>query len=78
MPTVLRLGPYRFFFYSADGEEPRHIHVDRDDAEAKFWLDPVRLHESREFAATELGRVEALVSQNAVFLRKAWDDFFTT
>jgi hypothetical protein len=43
MPTVLRSGPYRFFFYAGDGAEPPHIHVERDDGEAKFWLDPVRL-----------------------------------
>jgi hypothetical protein len=34
MPTVLRLGPYRFFFYAGDGEEPLHVHVERDDSEA--------------------------------------------
>jgi len=36
MPTILRVGPYRFFFYSADGEEPPHVHVERDDSVAKF------------------------------------------
>lgn len=43
MPTVLRVGPYRFFFYSGDGGEPPHIHVERDQYVAKVWLDPVRL-----------------------------------
>jgi hypothetical protein len=51
MPTVLRSGPYRFFFYTGDGGEPPHVHVERDDCEAKFWLDPVRLErKSRIFA----------------------------
>ena len=45
MPTVLRRGPYRFFFYSSDRAEPPHVHVERDENLAKFWLDPVRLHE---------------------------------
>jgi hypothetical protein len=40
MPTVLRLGPYRFFFYAGDGVEPPHVHVERDDNTAKFRLDP--------------------------------------
>jgi hypothetical protein len=40
MPTVLRSGPYRFFFYAGDGSEPPHVHVERDDSEAKFWLGP--------------------------------------
>jgi hypothetical protein len=43
MPTVLCIGPYRFFFYAGDRNEPEHIHVERDRSNAKFWLDPVRL-----------------------------------
>jgi len=50
MPTVLRVGPYRFFFYSGDGGEPPHIHVERDEHVAKLWLDPVRLAASKSFA----------------------------
>jgi hypothetical protein len=39
MPTVLRVGAYRFFFYASDRDEPEHIHVEREDSIAKFWLD---------------------------------------
>lgn len=39
MPTALRVGPYRFYFYSYDCGEPRHMPVDREDKSAKFWLD---------------------------------------
>jgi len=49
MPTVLRPGPYRFYFYSGDGGEPAHIHIKRDENTAKFWLDPVRLQDSGGF-----------------------------
>jgi hypothetical protein len=41
MPTVLRSGPYRFHFYSGDAEEPPHVHVERDEKTAKFWLAPL-------------------------------------
>ena len=30
MPTVLREGPYRYYFYASDREEPPHVHVERD------------------------------------------------
>jgi len=40
MPTALRFGPYRFYFYSYDCGEPRHMHLDRENKSAKFWLDP--------------------------------------
>lgn len=58
MPTVLRSGPYRFYFYAGDREEPPHVHVERDDSEAKFWIDPVRLQRSAGFAAMELRSIE--------------------
>ena len=41
MPTVLRIGPYRFGFYASDRNEPSHVHVKRERKEAKFWIDPV-------------------------------------
>ena len=56
MPTVLRLGPYRFFFFSNENGEPAHIHVQRERALAKFWLRPVALASSTGFSAAELSR----------------------
>lgn len=76
MPTVLRSGPYRFFFYSGDRDEPPHVHVERESNRAKFWLDPVRLAESGGFSRAEIRRVEALVRDNANQLRRAWDEHF--
>ncbi len=49
MPTVLHVEAYRLFFYASDRKEPAHIHVERDDSVAKFWLDPVRLERSGGF-----------------------------
>lgn len=77
MPTVLRIGPYRFFFYSGDRGEPRHVHVEREANRAKFWLDPVRLAESGGLGRAEIKRVETLVRENAAELRRAWDEYFT-
>ena len=77
MPTVLRVGPYRFFFYSADREEPPHVHVEREASRAKFWLEPVRLHDSTGFGRAELGRLERLVDEHAPDLLRGWHDFFT-
>jgi hypothetical protein len=54
MPTVVRVGPYRLFFYSGDGHEPPHIHVERDAHVAKFWLEPVRLARSGGFGRAEI------------------------
>jgi hypothetical protein len=77
MPTVLRSGPYRFFFYSADYDEPPHIHVEREAKTAKFWLDPVRLQRSGGFSGRELQRIRRLVERNRPYLLKSWHDYFS-
>jgi hypothetical protein len=76
MPTVLRSGPYRFFFYAGDREEPPHVHIERDDSEAKYWLEPMRLQRSSGFTASELRRVEKLVIDNQQLLLDKWNEYF--
>jgi Domain of unknown function (DUF4160) len=76
MPTGLRVGPFRFFFYAGDGGEPSHVHVEHDDFEAKFWLDPVRLERSRGFSRKEINRIQELVELNRQLLLESWDEFF--
>ena len=77
VPTVLRSGPYRFFFYSSDREEPPHIHVERERAQAKFWLGPARLHASVGFSRVELGRIEAMVAEQHDRFWVASCDYFS-
>ena len=76
MPTVLRLGPYRFLFYSGDRNEPAHVHVERGDNVAKFWLDPVRLERSGGFRRVEIQRIQRLVEQNRERLLRSWNEYF--
>ena len=76
MPTVLRSGPYRLFFFSGDREEPPHVHVERDRNRAKFWLDPVRLQESGGFRRPEIRHIERLVTGHQTLLLRAWNEFF--
>ena len=76
MPTVLRVGPYRFFFYAGDRDEPRHVHVEREGSRAKVWLEPVRLQESGGFRGVELNRVVAMVEEHRDTLVRAWDEYF--
>jgi len=76
MPTVLRAGPYRLLFYSSDAEEPPHVHVERDDNSAKFWLSPVRLQSSGGFKPVEVRRIQRLVEQHREALLRSWDAYF--
>ncbi|BCO32030.1 hypothetical protein TspCOW1_21330 [Thiohalobacter sp. COW1] len=76
MPTILRAGPYRFFFYAGDRGEPRHIHVERDANIAKFWLDPVRLQRSGGFTRRDIARIHEIIEQHHSVFLEAWDDYF--
>ena len=64
MPTILRSGPYRRYVVSHDLNEPAHVHVDRDDQSAKFWLATVALTRNLGFNAVELRRILRLLIQN--------------
>jgi hypothetical protein len=76
MPTILRIGPYRFFFYAGDGNEPPHVHVERDDCEAKFWLEPVRFERSYGFKRKEINKIHTLVEEHQQQLLESWNEFF--
>lgn len=76
MPLVLRDGPYRLFFYSSDRDEPPHVHVEREDSVAKFWIDPVRLQSSGGLSRVEINRIEKLVNKHQARLMEAWNEYF--
>ncbi|CAN5518508.1 DUF4160 domain-containing protein [soil metagenome] len=76
MPTVLRIGGLRFFFYSKEGTEPPHIHVEQGDDVAKFWLEPVELESSYGFSAKEINQIRKLVVEHQATLLQAWHEYF--
>jgi predicted nucleotidyltransferase len=78
MPTVLRSGPDRLYFYSHDMHEPPHVHVDRDDQSAKFWLQPVELSRNLGFSAHELRRIQRLIEEHQPTLMEAWNEHFAS
>jgi hypothetical protein len=78
MPTVLRTGPYRFYFCSHEPNEPPHVLIDRDDLSAKFWLEPVSLARNLGFNARELRRLQSLVTGHQTELLEAWRGYFGT
>jgi len=77
MPTVLRIGPFRFFFYSNEYNEPAHIHFQRDNMLAKFWLKPIALASSTRFSPSELRKIESLVIKNRETFLEVWNEYFS-
>ena len=76
MPTVLRAGPYRIYFYSHEPNEPPHVHIDREKFSAKFWLNPVRFERSVGFSSRELRQIEQLIRKHDSELLEAWNEYF--
>ncbi len=73
MPVILRVKGYRFWFYEADLDEPPHVHVGKEDREAKFWLDPVGVARAGRFKPVDLGEIERIINDNLGFLLSAWE-----
>lgn len=72
MPTVLRIGNYRFHFYSDERQEPPHIHVATPDGECKFWLHSIRLARNKGIAPHILREIEKLVYEHQTFLKEKY------
>ena len=77
MPTIVRVAGFRFFFFSNERQEPAHIHVERADSYAKFWLAPVSLAGSHGFRSGELAELRRLVEEHRVLFQERWDEFFS-
>ncbi len=78
MPTVLRFEAYRFYFYSHEPNEPPHIHVDRDNLSAKFWLSSVSLAKNIGFSPKELRKIQSIVEFNQQNFLEKWNEYFNT
>lgn len=72
----MRVGPYRFFFYSNEGIEPAHIHVESGGKECKFWLSPVALASNHGFSTRELHDIEDIIKAHAAIMIGAWNAHF--
>ncbi len=77
MPTVAKIGSYRFYFYSSDSNEPSHIHVQQERFTAKFWLNPIRLQRSKGFRDHDLIKIQKLIEENKKIFQEKWDECFS-
>jgi len=76
MPTVLKIGGYRFFFFSRE-EVRKHIHVQSQNGEAKFWLEPqIELAKNYKLSRKELNEVEKIIEEHYDDFIKSWEDHF--
>jgi hypothetical protein len=76
MPTVFIIHGFRFFFFSNEGTEPIHIHVEKAGNYAKFWLQPVCLARNYRFSSSELRKIMEIIEENKKKVEEKWNDYF--
>ncbi len=76
MPTVFRVAGYRFFFFSNEGFEPIHIHVEVADGYAKLWVNPVSFADVRGLNAKQMREIREIVRGRQREIVEAWNDHF--
>ncbi len=74
MPTVLLIRGFKFFFFSQEGNEPAHIHVNKGGGAAKFWLNPVKLEYNDGFKKQELRAIIEILERHEAELIRAWNE----
>lgn len=76
MPTLLKINGYRFFFFSLEGNEPPHVHIEHGDKLAKYWIKPVDFVYSIGFKKHELTKIKILVIEYRLIFLERWYEYF--
>ncbi|WP_423148512.1 DUF4160 domain-containing protein [Rubrolithibacter danxiaensis] len=76
MPTICYIEGFRFFFFSNEGYEPHHIHIEKENFVCKFWLTDVSLASNFGFRAVDLNKLSKLVMENRNLFLTKWNEYF--
>ena len=75
MPTLFVFFGFRFLFYSND-HEPVHIHIVKDDCEAKYNVNPIQQFYNRGYKKREIALIESIIEENQDVIIDRWKTFF--
>ena len=76
MPTVLKLLGFRFFFYSNEGTEPAHVHVEKGDSYGKVWLNPIMVSDLSQFKAKVRRKILEIIAEHQDNFNQRWNEHF--
>jgi hypothetical protein len=76
VPTILRHEGYRFFFFSNESQEPPQVHIEKESAYAKIWLNPLELAASSGFKRSEMRRMREITTEHQDDFLEAWHAHF--
>ena len=75
MPTIKKISDgYRFYFYSFDCYVPIHVHIEKENMNCKFWLNPISLATNYGFSAKELNKIQHIIEKNEKVIIEAWHE----
>ncbi len=76
MPTLLIWRGHKFRFYSADGQEPVHVHIVKDGKSAKVWLISMEIEYHHGYNEREMRELMAIIAENRDAWIGEWNEFF--
>ena len=77
MPKIYEQNGYRFFFYSAEGDEPCHVHVKKGEGDGKIWLEPELKEEYLvDFKSQEKKQISKIVQEQRDYFIRRWYEYF--
>ena len=79
MPKIFEWKGYIFFFFSDEGEplEPCHIHIRKDEAYVKIWVEPdIRLDKVYGLNSSEINQLLNKVCENKEKIKEKWNEYF--
>jgi len=76
LPTLFIKEGFRFFFFSNEGNEPIHVHIEKSEKYAKFWLQPISLAYNYKFNTPELGRIKSILDKHNKEIGDKWNEYF--
>jgi hypothetical protein len=77
MPTILRMKGYHFFFFSIERNEPIHIHLEKTDSYAKFWLKPIGVAVDYGFNSKQLREISKIIDEKYYIIIIKWNEYFS-
>jgi len=75
MPTILKIKGFRFFFWSKEDGEPPHIHVEKAEANAKVWIEPLEDEYFYGFSPKETKDIKEIIKENIELFKTKWKEY---
>lgn len=74
MPKLFEDSGFTFRFFAADLDEPIHVHIEKDNSAAKFWVNPVVCAVDGGFNRRELRQIAQIIAARQLEIVAKWHE----